>query len=208
MTSKMVSISDSALKLIIDGYTKEAGVRTLERVIIKVLRKCAVKFADGFEGKISVTPENLEEFLRPNISEKELETRKYLLDRTTDPKERAEYENAFMVADIRNNKYTPKQRAVLGVIHRDRNKALLQESIDKRARERAAVQNDPIYEKYGKHTGFLPSDGRVYQDAVESLKEEEFKEKVLPLVVGLGLFLVVVVMIKIFIRKIDFKEEN
>lgn len=63
MTSKMVSISDSALKLIIDGYTKEAGVRTLERVIIKVLRKCAVKFADGFVGKISVTPENLEEFL-------------------------------------------------------------------------------------------------------------------------------------------------
>lgn len=63
MTSKMVSVSDSALKLIIDGYTKEAGVRTLERVIIKVLRKCAVKFADGFEGKISVTPENLEEFL-------------------------------------------------------------------------------------------------------------------------------------------------
>ena len=63
MTSKMVSMSDSALKLIIDGYTKEAGVRTLERVIIKVLRKCAVKFADGFVGKISVTPENLEEFL-------------------------------------------------------------------------------------------------------------------------------------------------
>lgn len=63
MTSKMVAVSDSALKLIIDGYTKEAGVRTLERVIIKVLRKCAVKFADGFEGKISVTPENLEGFL-------------------------------------------------------------------------------------------------------------------------------------------------
>lgn len=57
-------------------------------------------------------------------------------------------------------------------------------------------------------TGFLP-------DAMESLKEEEFKEKVLPLVLGLGLFLVVVVMIEIFIRiicndcrKIDSKEEN
>jgi hypothetical protein len=153
--------------------------------------------------------ENLEEFLKPNnISEEELQSRKYLLDRTTDPKKRAEYENAFMVADIRNNRYTPEQRAILGKIDKANNEALLQETIDRRAAERAAVHNDPTYQKYGKHTGYLPSDGRVYQDAVESLKEEEFKEKVLPLVVGLGLFLVVVVMIKIFIRKIDFKEEN
>ncbi len=63
MTNKMLSVSDSALRLVIDGYTKEAGVRTLERVIIKILRKAAVKFADGFEEKISVTPENLEGFL-------------------------------------------------------------------------------------------------------------------------------------------------
>ena len=63
MTNKMLSISDSAMKEIIDGYTKEAGVRTLERVITKVLRKAAVKFADGFNGKITVKPENLEEFL-------------------------------------------------------------------------------------------------------------------------------------------------
>ena len=152
--------------------------------------------------------ENLEEFLKPNISEEELQTRKYLLDRITDPKERAEYENALMVEDIGNNRYALKQRAILGVIHRDRNKALREERKAERAKQRAAAEYDPIYQKYGKHTGFLPSDGRVYQDAVESLKEEEFKEKVLPLVVGLGLFLVVVVMIKIFIRKIDFKEEN
>ena len=65
ITNKMLSISDSAMRQIISGYTKEAGVRTLERVITKVLRKSAVKFADGFEGKISVTPENLEEFLGP-----------------------------------------------------------------------------------------------------------------------------------------------
>lgn len=63
ITNKMLSISDSAMRQIISGYTKEAGVRTLERVITKVLRKSAVKFADGFEGKITVTPENLEEFL-------------------------------------------------------------------------------------------------------------------------------------------------
>lgn len=153
--------------------------------------------------------ENLEEFLKPNnISEKELQDRKYLLDSTKDPKERAELENAFLAYDIREGRYTPKQRAVLGMLNKAKNEALLQETIDRRARERARAENDPIYQKYGKHTGYLPSDGRVYQDAVESLKEEEFKEKVLPLVVGLGLFLVVVVMIKIFIRKIDFKEEN
>lgn len=63
ITTKMLSITDSALRLIIDGYTKEAGVRTLERVITKILRKAAVKFADGFNGKITVTPDNLEEFL-------------------------------------------------------------------------------------------------------------------------------------------------
>ena len=63
ITTKMFAIKDSALKLLIDGYTKEAGVRTLERVIIKLLRKTAVKFADGFEGKVTVTSENLEDFL-------------------------------------------------------------------------------------------------------------------------------------------------
>ncbi len=150
--------------------------------------------------------ENLEEFLKPNIPEKELQDRKYLLDRL-DPKRRAEYENTLLVDDIINKRYTPEQIAVMGKIDKAKNEALLQETIDKRARERAAAEYDPIYQKYGKHTGFLPSEG-PYQDAVESLKEEEFKEKVLPLVVGLGLFLVVVVMIKIFIRKIDFKEEN
>lgn len=152
--------------------------------------------------------ENLEEFLKPNnISEKELQSRKAALDRA-DPKERTELENAFLAYDIRKGRYTSKQRAVIGQIYKPYNEALLQEEINERARERAAAEHDPTYQKYGKHTGFLPSDGRVYQDAVESLKEEEFKEKVLPLVVGLGLFLVVVVMIKIFIRKIDFKEEN
>ncbi|MBO7201963.1 MAG: hypothetical protein J6V30_00285 [Paludibacteraceae bacterium] len=146
--------------------------------------------------------ENLEEFLKPsNVSEEELQRRKELFER--DP----ELAYIYLVDDIANNRYTPKQMAVLGVIHRDRNKAIMDQRNAERAAERAAAQGDPIYEKYGKYTGFLPSEG-AYQDAVESLKEEEFKEKVLPLVLGLGLFLVVVVMIKIFIRKIDFKEEN
>ncbi len=63
ITNKMLTITDSALRLIIDGYTKEAGVRTLERVITKILRKAAVKFAEGSDKKITVTPQNIEEYL-------------------------------------------------------------------------------------------------------------------------------------------------
>ncbi len=63
MNSKMVKITDDAIRLIIGSYTKEAGVRTLERNISKILRKCAVKFADGFDGKVTVTSDNLFEFL-------------------------------------------------------------------------------------------------------------------------------------------------
>ena len=42
-----VKFTDKALKAIISGYTKEAGVRVLERTIAKVLRKIAVEYAKG-----------------------------------------------------------------------------------------------------------------------------------------------------------------
>lgn len=60
-----LKIKDEALKLIIEGYTKEAGVRLLERTIAKVLRKEAVKFAKGYEGKITVDSNDVEELLGP-----------------------------------------------------------------------------------------------------------------------------------------------
>ena len=58
-----VKITDKALKAIISGYTKEAGVRILERTIAKVLRKIAVEYAKGFDGKISVKDTDLEKYL-------------------------------------------------------------------------------------------------------------------------------------------------
>ncbi len=58
-----VKITDKALKTIISGYTKEAGVRVLERTIAKVLRKIAVEYAKGFDGKISVKDTDLEKYL-------------------------------------------------------------------------------------------------------------------------------------------------
>ncbi len=56
-------ISDGALGEIIDGYTMEAGVRSLERAIGAVCRKAAVRIAKGEESKISVNKLNLEKFL-------------------------------------------------------------------------------------------------------------------------------------------------
>lgn len=56
-------ITDNALRLLIDGYTREAGVRKLERVIAKVMRKQAVKIADGYDKKITVRAADLEPLL-------------------------------------------------------------------------------------------------------------------------------------------------
>ena len=62
-----VTLSQSALYGIIDGYTREAGVRTLERTITSVLRKCARKIASGEAEKVSVTEAMLEELLGPRM---------------------------------------------------------------------------------------------------------------------------------------------
>ena len=43
LTASMLKISDSALKRIIDGYTKEAGVRELERQIARICRKAVTQ---------------------------------------------------------------------------------------------------------------------------------------------------------------------
>lgn len=74
MNAKMIRFSDSALREIIGSYTKEAGVRTLDRVICKVIRKAAVEFADGFQGKITITPDTLEKYLgTPKYKAKKLD---------------------------------------------------------------------------------------------------------------------------------------
>jgi ATP-dependent Lon protease len=49
-----VTISDNALRLVIREYTREAGVRGLERRIADLCRKAARKVAEGYEGKIRI----------------------------------------------------------------------------------------------------------------------------------------------------------
>lgn len=60
-----VTMTSSALYEIIDGYTREAGVRTLERTITSVLRKCAQRIAAGEKEKISVTASTVKALLGP-----------------------------------------------------------------------------------------------------------------------------------------------
>ena len=59
------TLTNSALYAIIDGYTREAGVRNLERTITSVLRKCAQKIAAGEEEKISVSAAMVKTLLGP-----------------------------------------------------------------------------------------------------------------------------------------------
>ncbi len=60
---KSVRLSDRVLRSVIEGYTREAGVRTLERTVAKVIRKAAVTMLDENVEEISVTPEVLKNYL-------------------------------------------------------------------------------------------------------------------------------------------------
>src|SRR5579864_4951406 len=61
-------INDAALRLIISDYTREAGVRNLEREIGTVFRKIARQIAEDSRFKARIKPENLHEFLsRPRF---------------------------------------------------------------------------------------------------------------------------------------------
>src|SRR5207237_1197754 len=59
LTAEQITIPDSTIKEIIQRYTREAGVRQLERTIGGVIRKLALKFAAGQMDPVTVRPETL-----------------------------------------------------------------------------------------------------------------------------------------------------
>lgn len=65
LTAKNLKLSDGALVRIIESYTSEAGVRTLERRIATICRKVAASLVEGKETCVSVTIANLENYLGP-----------------------------------------------------------------------------------------------------------------------------------------------
>ena len=74
---EQIEFSDEGLREIIHGYTREAGVRSLEREIATLIRKQARRIADGKMDKLVVTPEVVRETLGvPKVrGEREVEER-------------------------------------------------------------------------------------------------------------------------------------
>ncbi|HEY7331733.1 MAG TPA: endopeptidase La [Candidatus Limnocylindria bacterium] len=65
LTEKQLQISEPAMVRLIQAFTKEAGVRNLEREIANVARKVARRVASNAKAKVVVEPADLEEFLGP-----------------------------------------------------------------------------------------------------------------------------------------------
>ncbi len=63
LTDELIEFTDEGLKAIISGYTREAGLRRLERAIARVTRKVTLRFAEGQTEKMMVTPEVLGDLL-------------------------------------------------------------------------------------------------------------------------------------------------
>jgi ATP-dependent Lon protease len=67
LTGEQIEFTDDGLKAIISGYTREAGLRRLERAIARVSRKVTLRLAEAEIEKVSVTPEALGDLLGPEI---------------------------------------------------------------------------------------------------------------------------------------------
>jgi ATP-dependent Lon protease len=76
LTSEQLTFSDAALRCVIRGYTREAGVRNLEREIGSICRKAARRRAEGDESPLVVTPDVVVAMLgAPRFLDEEMEER-------------------------------------------------------------------------------------------------------------------------------------
>ncbi len=76
LKSNKISFDNKALKIIISNYTKEAGVRNLERAIGSICRKVAKGVAEGKRQSVHITPKNIAKFLGPPKTYSEVAARR------------------------------------------------------------------------------------------------------------------------------------
>ncbi|HLG57389.1 MAG TPA: endopeptidase La [Vicinamibacterales bacterium] len=80
LTPEQLIITDDAIRTVIHGYTREAGVRNLERELGALCRKAARRRAEGAEEPLTITPAIVVEMLgAPSFADEEME------ERTKDP---------------------------------------------------------------------------------------------------------------------------
>jgi ATP-dependent Lon protease len=76
LTPEQVEFTEPAIRAVIRGYTREAGVRNLEREIGALCRKVARKRAEGDDAKVVITPDVVTEMLgAPTFLDEEIENR-------------------------------------------------------------------------------------------------------------------------------------
>jgi ATP-dependent Lon protease len=76
LTPEQLQIADDALRAVIRGYTREAGVRNLERELAALCRKAARRRAEGDESSLAITPDVVVDMLgAPKFLDEEMEER-------------------------------------------------------------------------------------------------------------------------------------
>ncbi len=75
LTEAQATVSEDAVKAVIDGYTREAGVRNLEREIGALLRHVAMKIAEGASGPIAIDADDVPTILGARQFENEVKLR-------------------------------------------------------------------------------------------------------------------------------------
>src|SRR5258708_38118887 len=63
VTAEHLALTPAGIRQVISGYTKEAGLRNLERELAAICRKVAVRVARGETAQVTVGPAQVEEFL-------------------------------------------------------------------------------------------------------------------------------------------------
>ncbi len=76
LTSDQIEFTDEGLKTVISSYTREAGLRRLERALGRIARKVTLRFAEGQTEKLIIKPEEVADLLGPEMYTPEIMRKK------------------------------------------------------------------------------------------------------------------------------------